>query len=197
METLLIDPPVEHGAEPAEPLVLQSRPKRTSANSGANEIEVHACPGLAETQYAVLRLRRTLMVLTPVLMGLAIISWSLSGDTLWWSWMAGGMLLLYAFLLLLVAEVIEKKTSFCELHIAPEWAEFVSLVNRRGASPSDIRGIVRFVPESDPGRVTALIVDLGFCTVAPLSDHENVLRVLKRFSPAAVVTTERYDDSPD
>ena len=222
METLLLDPQTEPQVVPqARPVrsaagrsVLvnkyfdpeapswKDQPESTDAgpvktpppalSSEADETQVYPCPGLASTEETLTLLRRILIVLGALLISSGALLLPSYVDASGW-WLCGGCVV---FVVLLLAA---KNTSRrpCEIHIGRDWAEFVSLIERRRVHVSDVCGIVRHEPQSQPGRLGYLVVQLSSGPVMPRTSHEGIFKALTRFSPAARVTIEEYNDSPD
>ena len=188
MATQLIDPMVELEVKlPGESQSLNAVENGLcDFQSDAESIEVYPCPGVNETRLVVRVLRLCLIGLPLLLIALSLPG----GEGAGLLWVGGGVVGLA-----LVLSIYNKQAGFCELRIAPEWAEFVSLIETRRVRATEVIAIVRHVPESDPSRITQLEVCLRSGTEKPLTNHEQILDILRRFSPSAAVTTKTYDDT--
>ena len=175
METLLLDPQTEPRVE---------APVSSALRSDADEVQVYLCPGLVRTVKTAKFLRLSLAILgaffivTHALLGLG--EWSLFQFVI--------------FASLLIAAV-QNSNRPCQIHFGREWAEFVSLSERRTVHVSDVWGIVRHVPESDPGRLGHLVVQLSTGSVRLCAGTQETFMALTRFNPKASISTEQYNDT--
>lgn len=98
------------------------------------------------------------------------------------------MFVWYALCLLSIWTILKRPYI---LHVGRDWAEFVSLIQRRRVHADEIHGIIR--QERPSGSLDHLDIQLSGGSVTVWTGHEEIFNALTRINPAAWVTTEEYD----